>query len=91
MKLIFTKLVPAKRLAGINLFGVLLAPAGAKISQTTLTHEAIHTLQMREMLFVFFYLCIWENGWSVFSAAETLIGGSPSNEKRTATSMTNCI
>ena len=56
MKIIFTRFVPVRKLAGINLFGVLFAPAGVAISQKTLTHEAIHTLQMREMLFIFFYL-----------------------------------
>ncbi len=56
MKIIFTKLVPSKKLAAVNLFGIVLAPKDAKISQRTMTHEAIHTHQMKEMFFLFFYL-----------------------------------
>ena len=56
MKIIFTRLIPLRRLAAINLFGILFAPKGASISARTVNHEAIHTAQMKEMLYVFFYL-----------------------------------
>lgn len=56
MKIIFTKIVPIRRIAAINLFGVLFAPKGARLSARTVCHESIHTAQMREMLYVFFYL-----------------------------------
>ncbi len=56
MKIIFTKMIPLRRFAAINLFGILFAPKGIKLSYRTVNHEAIHTAQMKEMLFVFFYL-----------------------------------
>ncbi|MEE9912328.1 MAG: hypothetical protein K4571_11465 [Deltaproteobacteria bacterium] len=56
MIIIFTKIIPARRLAAINLFDILLAPRGALLSSRTVNHEAIHTAQMKEMLYVFFYL-----------------------------------
>lgn len=56
MKVIFTKFLPAKRLAAVNFFGVVLAPPGGKITQTILNHEAIHTRQMKEMVYIFFYV-----------------------------------
>lgn len=56
MKIIFTKMIPLHRFAAINFFGILLAPKSIKISSQTVNHEAIHTAQMTEMLFVFFYL-----------------------------------
>jgi hypothetical protein len=56
MKIIFTKIIPRHRVAALNLFGVLLAPKGATLSSRTLNHEAIHTAQMKEMLYIFFYL-----------------------------------
>ena len=56
MKIIYTKLMPLHKFAAINLFGVLLAPKGAPMVSRTICHEAIHTLQMKEMLYVFFYL-----------------------------------
>jgi hypothetical protein len=56
MLIIYTNIIPVQKLVAINLFGVLLAPKGRKINRRTITHEAIHTAQMKEMLFVFFYL-----------------------------------
>jgi hypothetical protein len=45
-----------QKFAAINCFGVLLAPKGERVTSRTINHEAIHTLQMKEMLYVFFYL-----------------------------------
>lgn len=56
MIIIFTKIIPLRRFAAINLFGMLFAPKGAKISSRIVNHEAIHTAQMKEMLYIFFYL-----------------------------------
>lgn len=56
MKIIFTKIIPPHRFAAINLAGILFAPKGVKVSARTVYHEAIHTAQMKEMLYVFFYL-----------------------------------
>ena len=40
----------------MNLFGVLFTRRDNSISDKTLNHEMIHTEQMKEMLYVFFYL-----------------------------------
>lgn len=40
----------------MNLFGVLFTRRDRPISDVTLNHELIHTEQMKEMLYVFFYL-----------------------------------
>ncbi|NLX53201.1 MAG: hypothetical protein GXY72_14005 [Deltaproteobacteria bacterium] len=56
MKIFFTRLLPVKRIAAVNLFGAVLAPKKGKITQTILNHETIHTRQMKEMAYIFFYL-----------------------------------
>ena len=56
MIIITTKLVSLKKIDAINLFGVLIVPKGLKINRQTVIHEAIHTAQMKEMLYIFFYL-----------------------------------
>ena len=45
-----------KPFAAINLFGVLLVRKEVMLTPSLINHEHIHTCQMREMLFVFFYL-----------------------------------
>ena len=40
----------------MNLFGVLFTRRNKEISDVSLNHEQIHTEQMKEMLYVFFYL-----------------------------------
>lgn len=55
MKVIRNRIIPiGKNLLAINLFGVIFAKGDC--SARTLRHEAIHTAQMRELLFIFFYL-----------------------------------
>lgn len=56
MKVIYNKLIPFKGFKCINLFGVLFVRKGCTMSDVDYNHEAIHTAQMREMLYVFFYL-----------------------------------
>lgn len=56
MKIIRNKFIPIKGFKAINLFGVLFVRGNAVISEKTLRHEHIHTMQMREMLYVPFYL-----------------------------------
>src|SRR5678815_4332787 len=60
MKIIRNKYIPFKGFRAINLFGILFVRGNAKISEVTLNHEKIHTAQMKEMLYIFFYL------WYVF-------------------------
>lgn len=56
MKIIRNNLIPFKGYKAINLFGVIFARRGKVIGDSTLNHEAIHTAQMRELLYVPFYL-----------------------------------
>jgi hypothetical protein len=56
MKIIRNNIIPFKGYKAINLFGVLFVRKNAKIDNITLNHEAIHTAQMKELLYIFFYL-----------------------------------
>ena len=56
MKIIRNKFIPFSGYKAMNLFGVLFVRGNARISERTLRHEAIHTAQMKEMLYVFFYI-----------------------------------
>lgn len=54
MKIIINNILPPKGFKCINLFGVLFCRS--QLNEIDLNHEAIHTKQMQEMLYVFFYL-----------------------------------
>ena len=55
MKVIHNKLLPfGKDFAAINLFGVIFAKED--LGSHLLNHEYIHTLQQKEMFYIFFYL-----------------------------------
>jgi hypothetical protein len=56
MKIIENNIIPFKGFKAINIFGVLFVRKGVKIDRVTLIHEQIHSAQMDEMLYVFFYL-----------------------------------
>lgn len=56
MKIIRNNLIPPKGFIAINLFGVLFVRGNKALSLQTVVHEQIHTKQMHEMLYVFFYL-----------------------------------
>lgn len=59
MKIIFNKLIPFKGFHCINIFGILFVRNEYKeipILQDTITHETIHTKQMQEMGYLFFYI-----------------------------------
>lgn len=56
MKIIRNNIIPFKGFAAINLFGILFVRKEANITSTMLNHEYIHTAQMKEMAYVFFYL-----------------------------------
>ena len=56
MKIIYNNIIPFKGFKCINLFGVLFVRKGCFMSEEDLNHERIHTAQMKEMLYVFFYL-----------------------------------
>ena len=56
MKIVRNRFIPFPGYKAINLFGILFVKGDAKIDETTIRHETIHTKQMRELLYVFFYL-----------------------------------
>ena len=56
MKIIYNKIIPFPGYKAINLFGILFVREGARMSEVDLNHESIHTEQMKEMLWIFFYI-----------------------------------
>ena len=60
MKIIRNKYIPFQGYKAINLFGILFVRAGVEISDRLIRHEAIHTAQMKEMLYIGFYI------WYIF-------------------------
>jgi hypothetical protein len=56
MKIIRNNIIPFTGYKAMNLFGVLFVRGNAKIDDITLNHEKIHTSQIKEMLYVFFYV-----------------------------------
>lgn len=57
MKIVYNSLIPIKGFSAINLFGVVFARKEFKeLGLRTLNHEAIHTAQMKELLYIGFYI-----------------------------------
>jgi hypothetical protein len=56
MKIIRNNIIPFSGYKAMNLFGVLFVRSNARIDDITLNHEKIHTAQIKEMLYVFFYV-----------------------------------
>ena len=57
MKIISSYYIPFKGFTAINLFGVIVARKdGLPLSKLILHHEAIHSKQIRELLYVGFYI-----------------------------------
>lgn len=54
MKIIYNKYIPFGNYKAINLFGLIFAKS--KLDDESINHEKIHTAQMKEMLYIFFYL-----------------------------------
>ena len=48
MKIVYNNFIPFKGFSAINLFGVLFARKGVKISKKIINPELIHTAQMKE-------------------------------------------
>jgi len=55
-RIIENKLLPFPGFVAMNLFGVILTRDRSSITWRTLSHEAIHTAQMRELLYIGFYV-----------------------------------
>jgi hypothetical protein len=59
MKIKYSKIIPFKGFYAVNLFGTYFIREEYKdkpISKRILNHEAIHTAQMKEMGYIFFYI-----------------------------------
>ena len=56
MKIIRNNIIPFSDFRAMNLFGVLFVRGNAQINERTIRHETIHTAQMKELWYVFFYL-----------------------------------
>lgn len=58
MKIIYSKHFPPHGFGAINLFGLVVVRKDyGKLSEAEKNHELIHTRQIIEMLFLFFYIC----------------------------------
>ena len=55
MIVIRNNIIPFNGFKACNVFGIIFYK-GSPLKKDTLNHEKIHTAQMKEMLFVFFYL-----------------------------------
>lgn len=70
MKVIYNRLIPFKGYKCVNLFGVLFVREGCTMRAEDYNHEAIHTAQMKELLYVPFYLLyVLEWLWRLGTAA----------------------
>lgn len=57
MKIVYNNILPVKGFTAMNLFGIIFARNEYKpLARRIQNHEAIHTVQMKEMLYIFFYL-----------------------------------
>lgn len=61
MKIVYNRFIPFKGFFAINLFGALFVRQDKNspqpiISGRTINHESIHTEQMKELGYIFFYL-----------------------------------
>lgn len=56
MKIIYNDIIPFKGFKAVNLLGVLFVRNGATLTDIDINHEAVHTAQMRETLYLGFYL-----------------------------------
>ena len=56
MKIIQNNILPPKNFTAINLFGLIFVKTNTILSGRTVRHELIHTVQMKEMLYILFYI-----------------------------------
>ena len=59
MKIIYNEFIPFKNFIAINLFGILFVRKEYKdrgLGKNIINHEEIHTAQIKEMGYVFFYI-----------------------------------
>lgn len=56
MKIVRNNIIPFKGYKAMNLFGILFVRKNAVITDVDMNHECIHTAQMKEMLYIPFYI-----------------------------------
>lgn len=56
MKIIYSKILPPKGYTAINICSILFVRKGINPSPTLINHENIHTHQIKELLYIFFYI-----------------------------------
>lgn len=58
MRLVFNNIIPFRGFLAINIFGVLFVRKSTKekLNEKVINHESIHTKQMKELLYIFFYI-----------------------------------
>lgn len=56
MKIIENCLIPFKGFKAINLFGILFTRDKSKLTDVDINHEEIHTAQIKEMLYIVYYI-----------------------------------
>ncbi len=56
MKIIHNNIIPFEGFKAINLCGIVFIRKNTEIDFITIQHELIHTEQMKELLYVFFYI-----------------------------------
>lgn len=80
MKIIYNNIIPFKGFKAINLFGLLFVRKGSKMSEADINHEKIHTAQMKELLYIPFYL-LYVGEWLIKLVTEENAYRSISFEK----------
>lgn len=58
--IIYNKFIPFKGYKAINLFELIFVRKNCNFTEINLNHEKIHSAQMRELLYIIFYL------WYIF-------------------------
>lgn len=56
MKVIYNNIIPFRGFAAINLFGILFVRKNIILTDRMINHEEIHTAQMKELLYILFYV-----------------------------------
>lgn len=56
MKTVRNSIIPFRGFKAVNVFGVLFVRQEAVMTDEDYRHEAIHTAQMKELCYVFFYV-----------------------------------
>lgn len=56
MRIVINSILPPREFDAVNLFGILFVRKGIPVTRQLIRHEKIHGRQMKELLFIFFYL-----------------------------------